>query len=323
MERRSITVAIGVLLIGVVAGSVAFAEGKKETEGPHFYLDDMDLGPVADWPTDEPGLLVARVAEDSPAEKAGISRGDILLAIDGQEVETTQDVQEILRTHKAGDSIVLKLKRGDSTETVTLQIEDRLYRPLIGVQFASPGFVFPRGIPRRLQEMVPRYAPHYLHPFGAGGVLVREAVAGGPAEQAGIQKGDIIVSVDDQKPSASDSFVDLIRGFETGQVVTIQLKRRENNEWVDLEKTVTLSTDDDGNTYLGIRFAYVPMAISGLEFSVVPEDEEELPRRYRFYRKPHGYIHIAPGGRPNITIDVTPEITIDVIRPADLETLSI
>jgi len=80
----------------------------KEGEGR-----TVSLGTVPDFAFEGPGVRVDSVVGGSPAEKAGIKPGDILLAIDGTELKTLRDLSDALKAHAAGDTVKVKLHRGD------------------------------------------------------------------------------------------------------------------------------------------------------------------------------------------------------------------
>jgi S1-C subfamily serine protease len=71
------------------------------------------------------GLLVVHVEPGSPAEKAGILLGDVLVNLADKPVADTDGVQHILRAHKAGDAIVASLVRGGAIVTATVKLEAR------------------------------------------------------------------------------------------------------------------------------------------------------------------------------------------------------
>ncbi|HEX4603903.1 MAG TPA: trypsin-like peptidase domain-containing protein [Candidatus Angelobacter sp.] len=71
------------------------------------------------------GLLVAHVEPGSPAEKSGILLGDVLIKIADQPVADTGAVQNILRGHKAGDSVAVSLVRGGAMLALTVRLEAR------------------------------------------------------------------------------------------------------------------------------------------------------------------------------------------------------
>lgn len=70
------------------------------------------------------GVLVARAAEGSPAEKAGLNQGDVIVKVDGQAVTNSKEVQAIVRKHKPGDNVEFLLARGDELVAATIKIGD-------------------------------------------------------------------------------------------------------------------------------------------------------------------------------------------------------
>ena len=71
------------------------------------------------------GLLVVHVEPGSPAEKAGILLGDVLITLVDEPVADTESAQRILRRHKAGDAIAAGLVRGGAMITATAKLEAR------------------------------------------------------------------------------------------------------------------------------------------------------------------------------------------------------
>jgi len=69
------------------------------------------------------GLTVASVIAGSPAEKAGLERGDIIKAIDGTSVSALQAIRDLLRDKKAGDTITVSITRDGNAQDVTVTLE--------------------------------------------------------------------------------------------------------------------------------------------------------------------------------------------------------
>ncbi len=67
------------------------------------------------------GVLVMRVMPNTPAEKAGIRKGDAIVQIDGEAVTTAEQLQNLVENSKIGQSLKLKLRRGSLTKDVTVQ----------------------------------------------------------------------------------------------------------------------------------------------------------------------------------------------------------
>ena len=91
--------------------------------------DDLDL------PVDR-GALIADVTPDSPADKAGLrgggteaggdaSPGDLIVAIDGKEMQSEDDVAQAVADHRPGDKVEIEYYRGDNKRTVTVELGKR------------------------------------------------------------------------------------------------------------------------------------------------------------------------------------------------------
>ncbi|MCE9637505.1 MAG: M20/M25/M40 family metallo-hydrolase [Planctomycetes bacterium] len=74
------------------------------------------LGTMPDFEFAGPGVRVASVIEGSPAQKAGIATGDIVLSIDGAPIEDLRAYSTVLKAHKPGDVVKLRIRRGDTEQ---------------------------------------------------------------------------------------------------------------------------------------------------------------------------------------------------------------
>ncbi len=72
------------------------------------------------------GVMVSKVVEQSPASKAGVRVGDILTAIDGEEVSSAREVARMVRRKSEGDEVALELRRDGKLTELTATIEARL-----------------------------------------------------------------------------------------------------------------------------------------------------------------------------------------------------
>ena len=79
----------------------------------------------------ETGVLVSAVDSDSPAGKAGIRVGDILLAVDGSDVVAPSGLRRALRDKKEGDTARVDLLRGKSRQTVVATVAQREGTPFV------------------------------------------------------------------------------------------------------------------------------------------------------------------------------------------------
>lgn len=132
---------LGLLTTGIIGGvalgiPAATAWQIAETLTQHGHMKRGFLG-ISSQPvnlpegqrgggTQEHGLLLVRVEPDSPAAKAGLLIGDILVALDGQPVQDAEDLQALLRGERVGKSVPASIIRGGSAQTVQVTIGERV-----------------------------------------------------------------------------------------------------------------------------------------------------------------------------------------------------
>jgi len=90
------------------------------------------------------GLAIGSVIADSPADKAGLKRGDVVKSIDGTAVSDMGGLRDALKDKKVGDSVALSITRDGDAQDVTVTLEARP-EPL---PIANPVFPELNGIPR-------------------------------------------------------------------------------------------------------------------------------------------------------------------------------
>jgi membrane-associated protease RseP (regulator of RpoE activity) len=106
----------GVLVFRAVGGSSASAApGAQQSEGKAW------LGVLFARTPD--GLTIAQVIADSPADKAGLKRGDVIKAVNGTAVETAQELRDQLKDKQVGDTVTLNIDRDGQTQDVSVTLE--------------------------------------------------------------------------------------------------------------------------------------------------------------------------------------------------------
>jgi membrane-associated protease RseP (regulator of RpoE activity) len=108
--------------------SVAALEEEWKAYVLELHKPDPDgpwLGIKSDGKRGEEGVFIGEVLAGSPAEKGGLQAGDQVVKFGGKPVELWNDFMSYLRSKKAGDKIVIAVKRGEKTEDITITLERR------------------------------------------------------------------------------------------------------------------------------------------------------------------------------------------------------
>jgi membrane-associated protease RseP (regulator of RpoE activity) len=71
------------------------------------------------------GVMVESVQADSPADKAGVKVGDIVLSVDGKDVKSSADLRGSLRDKKEGDTVRIEVLRGRGRQTIVATVKER------------------------------------------------------------------------------------------------------------------------------------------------------------------------------------------------------
>ncbi|WJW76136.1 DegQ family serine endoprotease [Thiohalobacter sp. IOR34] len=169
------------------------------------------------------GALVSRVVPDSPAEKAGIQVGDIILKFGGKKVITSSNLPPIVGSTPVGKKVPVEVLRNGKRRTlyVTLgELEDEKVAEAEGgkndVVSSNRIGVVAAEVPAELRQDLE---------LGEGGVLV-EKLDSGPASHAGVRQGDVIVMFDNQRVKGPEHFRQLVEAARAGSTVPVLVQRR-------------------------------------------------------------------------------------------------
>ena len=146
------------------------------------------------------GALVASVVDGSPAQKAGLKRGDVITEFNGRKVARSEELPRVVGETSIGRDVPVTVLRDGKSVTLTAKIA-QLEEPERKVAAQSGGERPALGL--SVESVTPAEARELGLPDGRG-VVVKGVEDGSPAANAGIQAGDVILEVDRQ-PVASVS----------------------------------------------------------------------------------------------------------------------
>jgi serine protease Do len=138
------------------------------------------------------GAIVSDVTSDSPADKAGVKPGDVVVGVDGRGVEDNGDLSRYIASRPPNTTVNLRvLREGGPEQTITVKLGT--FREEGAGEEGESGKHGQLGM--TLRNLTPDVADRLELPRTTKGVVVTAVEAGDAAEEAGLSRGDVIVSV--------------------------------------------------------------------------------------------------------------------------------
>jgi serine protease Do len=145
------------------------------------------------------GVIIAQVEKNSPAEKAGLKSGDIILAVNGHEINKPNDLQKYIMRNPPGTVVTLTILRNGEQKEIKVKLGswEGTYSDYSELE-------------EKYGIKVATITPELAQQFGIGsvkyGVVVTGIKYGSVAEDAGIRTGDVILSVDNHPVKTAEDF---------------------------------------------------------------------------------------------------------------------
>ncbi len=201
---------------------------------------DETLAPGYGLPKDS-GEIVRTVVAGGPADKAGLKQGDVILRVNGQLVSPEQTVSYLIANVPVGSRVPLDIVRGGKRMAVTVMVaqrptEDVLARINGGADGDGPGGPPTGGQPATqtalglgLTALTPELITRGNLPADSRGVIVTSVDPNSDAAERGLQRGDLIMSVNNQAVTSPAQIVALVdqarRGGRAGVVLLVRRGR--------------------------------------------------------------------------------------------------
>jgi serine protease Do len=168
------------------------------------------------------GALVADIIKDTPAEKAGIKVGDIIIEFDAKPVREANELSRLVAATPPGRKVGIKLFRDGKEKLLDVVLEPRKDDG----ETAAPELAAPDKLGLTVSELT-RDLAATLRIKEMKGVVVVEVKPGGPAEDAGIMRGDIVLEVNGKKVSTVEDYEQGLKAPTRGGFVRMLLRRGE------------------------------------------------------------------------------------------------
>jgi len=196
-------------------------------------IQDVDKNLAESFGLDRPrGALVVQVAEGSPAEKAGLKSGDVIVRFDGREIPTSSDLPHVVGLIAPGTTVPVDIIRDRKAKQLKVKV---------GGLDADDSFSLAsdkgaKGHDDRLGLVVEEASDEALERWGiSGGVVVREVTPGSAAAEAGVLPGDVITLLGSTPIKSVSAFEKAVAGLKSGTSVPLRLIRRGSPLFIGLK----------------------------------------------------------------------------------------
>ncbi len=183
------------------------------------------------------GALVSAVEKGSPAEKAGIEAGDVILKFDSKPVASSEDLPRLVGATKPGSKALVQIMRNKAAKEVTVvvgEMPDETRSAQRQQRRGQPGGKPPTEAVTRMGMTLSESTPQQREQLNIAGGVVVEEVTPGAASRAGMRKGDIILAINNQDIKSLEQFGQMLGQFEKGKIVALLVRRGANALYIPL-----------------------------------------------------------------------------------------
>jgi serine protease Do len=186
----------------------------------------------------EKGAVVDKLVAGAPAEKAGVKVGDVIVKVDGQEMDGSSNVQHTILGKQIGQRVELVIWRDGKEQklaTTTGELpgdpEQASRAVASNDSHATLGVL---GL-ANLTNLTPQIAQELELPPGTHGAVIERVRSGSPAEEAGVQRGDVITEIDRHPVANADDAARLL-GQTRASGHLVRIVNKEASRYIALSQ---------------------------------------------------------------------------------------
>ncbi len=183
------------------------------------------------------GALVNRIEADGAADKAGIEVGDVIVEFDGRPITVFSDLPPLVGATTPGSKVKVRLFRWGDEKTVTATITELTQDALAGLNSNSGGQSSSNQLGLEVDSIDDDLRARLGNPDG--GVVITD-VESDAAYRAGVQRGDVILMINNQSVDDMGDFRDIVEDLEPGKSVVLLVFRDGNTTF----RAYTPESDD-------------------------------------------------------------------------------
>jgi serine protease Do len=166
------------------------------------------------------GVLVSEVVKGSPAEKAGLLRGDVIIRFDGKEIKNSHKLSQLASATAPNTRVKIDLLRNGEEKNISLEVETM---PEGEQKSVSPEEQSDWGM--NVQELTPQLAQQLGLEPGTTGVVISAVDDGSPADAAGLRPGDLITEINRKALKSLNDYQQALQKVKKGDNLLLLVKR--------------------------------------------------------------------------------------------------
>ncbi|MEJ2696923.1 MAG: DegQ family serine endoprotease [Candidatus Sulfobium sp.] len=172
------------------------------------------------------GALVGDVMKGSPAERAGIRRGDIITEYDGRKVKDVGSLRNMVAESPVGATVPVMVMRGGKEYRLKVRIAELPAEVAEAAPAEGRGEYSARGLPGlSVVELTGEIGKQLGLGKGERGVVVVKVEPGSSSGEAGLRKGDVIQEIDRKKVTGLERYNEIVSALSPGETVLLFINR--------------------------------------------------------------------------------------------------
>lgn len=179
------------------------------------------------------GALIADVSPDSPASKAGLKRGDVVIKFNNEEIEDFSDLTRFVGVAKPNSDVTLTvLRENDKKEIEVLNIKVKLGELKDQTQGKDANDEESESkLGLNVKEITPEIAKRYKLDQESG-VIIANVPRGSKAYEAGFRSGDVIINIDKNEIANLEDYNKIVNEISKDKLALFLVKRGKNTYYI-------------------------------------------------------------------------------------------
>ncbi len=173
------------------------------------------------------GALIAQVSKDSPAEKAGLKEGDIILEYNNTPIKSYRELRNAVASMEPGSELLLKINRKGKILNISVKLGS------LSTSNEIPG-VFNNKIGIHVENLTPDLAAQQGYAPSTKGVIIVKVRAGSPAAKVGLTPGTLILKVGEKEVNTVEEYHEQIKKNSNNKTILFQVEKNRQKQFVSI-----------------------------------------------------------------------------------------